>query len=482
MIINEKGKKMKNFIFFKKFEFFSRKFKMYFYTISRADGVSTKRHCEGFSPWQSQDLAITTLPLVARDDAASGGELAPKRLNKLKLNKSLALFTIISSIIVLLPVINVYVEIKDYISPTRGGAELGKIKEFPGANGIQSSVAQSLDKYIYLITIIRNVYPENHTRYNLEYHHSVYYIGIIAVLFVFFSFFYVKKSTKVSPLHLSCIISTLILMYMALGDNSILWRFCKYNVPFFFLRHSYPIAHEICLLLIILSAFGFLNVIKSVNLRYLLIFLTVIILVITISKPASYKNKAPFELKPFKYPETRSLYSEFISPVPFDTTPLITKEAAATHPFEDFTFFRKKSFDKLLKENTEYVTGNLFVFSKRLNSSANLDIPIQYLVNNDPNHIRIKTIIPDKGYLIRKENFNKGWIATINNNKVKIIKYNGVFQAVKVNKGLNILDFKFNSIYPTLFWMHVLFVFIGYIALFAYLITDTQKTKLSYIE
>jgi hypothetical protein len=384
-----------------------------------------------------------------------------------------AMFISIFSVLVLAPVIFGYLEIEDYISPTRGGAELGKIKEFH-TREVQTSVNQSLDRYKHLVEIARHVDPENHSWRNLRYHHGVYYVGIPALIFLFFSFFYIRKSTKVSPLHLGCLISALTLVYMALGDDSLLWQFCKYNIPLFFLRHSYPISHAICFLIIVLSTFGFFNLVKSDKWRYMIILMVIIISGFVILKPTHFDNKTPFELKPFIYPDSRSLYSQGIAPVPFDTTSLITKKASATHPSEDFTFFRTRSFDKLLKENPEFTTGGLFVFTKVLKSPVTniKEIPVQYIINNNPNFLKIKAEIAEDGYLIRKENFHKNWTARINNHIEPISKYANVFQAVKVSKGTINAEFTFSSIYPLLFWLHVIFVFIGYIVFFRYLTAD----------
>jgi uncharacterized membrane protein YfhO len=156
---------------------------------------------------------------------------------------------------------------------------------------------------------------------------------------------------------------------------------------------------------------------------------------------------------------------------------ILKKQAAATHHYEDFIFFRKDEYDKLLKTNPSMAVGNLFYFASNLkndtSSIARSDmkyIPVKYIQDNNPNHLRLKAFIPQDGYLIRKENFHAGWSAKVNNIETPIEKYADVFQAVKVNKGKIVVDFEFKSLYPLLLWLHIVFAFVGYFLFFRYLI------------
>ncbi|EDN71283.1 hypothetical protein BGP_4837 [Beggiatoa sp. PS] len=43
------------------------------------------------------------------------------------------------------------------------------------------------------------------------------------------------------------------------------------------------------------------------------------------------------------------------------------------------------------------------------------NIPVISIQENNPNHVRLEAVIPQDGYLIRKENFHAGWRAKVNN-------------------------------------------------------------------
>ena len=107
----------------------------------------------------------------------------------------------------------------------------------------------------------------------------------------------------------------------------------------------------------------------------------------------------------------------------------------------------------------------------------NKDVPIAMSKRNDPNHFRIVATFPEDGFLIRKENFHRGWIAKIDNREVPILKVNDVFQAIQVPKGKTSIDFEFNSYYPFIFWAHVFLVLFGYVTFFYYLIQKKPLTQ-----
>jgi hypothetical protein len=71
------------------------------------------------------------------------------------------------------------------------------------------------------------------------------------------------------------------------------------------------------------------------------------------------------------------------------------------------------------------------------------NIPVISIQDNNPNHVRLEAIIPQEGYLIRKEHFHSGWRAKVNQIETPIEKYEGAFQAIKVNKGKVLVDFEF---------------------------------------
>lgn len=398
-----------------------------------------------------------------------------KHLSKIislkKIDKKYASLMLITSLLVLLPVAYVYMELKDYTSPTRGG-KLGAIKDFKKIENIQRGVFHPLNKYKYLLEIPElNVnLPHNHGE-NLTYHHSVYYIGSISLMFFFLAFMMLKKKT-INTFFLTTITTLLFFVYFSL-ENNLLWNFLNTHVDIFFLRHSFQFANIITFFIIIVSGFGFMSFKTNKRIRYAIIIFISILSIYPVMKYSQFKDRPLFHLKKFQYPQHRSFYSKQLSPIPFDFTPLILKEAAATHPIDDFTFFQKDDYYVLLKTNPQATTGNLFSFipfSPKKIALEGISVPVHYLQDQNPNHLKIMTEIPEDGFLIRKENFHKGWTAKVNNINTPIIKYGNVFQAIKVKKGLMLIDFKFDSLYTTLMYLHIIFVFIGYFAFFRYFI------------
>ncbi len=366
------------------------------------------------------------------------------------------IFVLLIAAITLLPALYSYTELNHgYISPTRGNATLGEKNQ-----GAQPSVGFPLQNYEFLVHI-PSVDPYSATPENLRYNHSVYFLGYIAILFFLLSFL-----SRKNIFYWSCVASLIIMMYFAFSSQTLLWRWSKEHIWTFYIRHGYVFSQIICFLIIIISTFGFRSTVKNIKLRYGVIILAASLSFYACAKVANYENKKPHDLEPVVYPKTRSLYSQMIIPKPFDTTPIILKEAAATHPNDDFIFFRKKTFNDLLDKNPGLVVGNLFAFLRN-NSKGNLEeIPVSYIVDNNPNRIEIKVNIPDTGYLIRKENFHRDWKARINGKEAPILIFANAFQAIQVQKGEAIIGFMFRSNYPIYFWLHVIFVFIGYIIFF----------------
>ncbi len=562
-----------------------------------------------------------------------------------KINKQYLILILLSCIMVALPVLYIYSETTAYTSPIRGG-KLGEVTTFTEENSLQPSVFHPLHRYKYLLDMpVDFAYLSNSLTHGLEYHHSVSYIGSIAMLF-FLLAFVVRKKGMDKILLSSFIVTLAIIVYFSLKNN-FLWLLMTHNIPFFLLRHTFPLGNITTLLIIIISTFGFMYVIKSKKMRYSTIVITLVLSAYPVIKHAQYENVLPINLAPFEYPYERSLYSQQITPIAFDTTPLILKQAAATHPMGEFIFFRKDEYENLLKTQPGEAVGNFFYFARNLsdqvtiehptkvtiegptinndpfglsetNNTDNLEyqvhyfqngfngkatkntypegiktgvsslvispssevnsfvrytfnqieqllgktirfsiwvksdnkipdavqvdiqsnaikkpimlvsyqnsqdweqlvvekkitkedasvyltlnvknnassvayfdhieidlshfeisnIPLKYIENNNPNHLRLEGVIPQDGYLIRKENFHAGWSAKVNHIETPIEKYANVFQAVKVNQGKVVVDFEFKSLYPLLLWLHIVFVFIGYFIFFDYLIHHSPK-------
>jgi hypothetical protein len=304
-----------------------------------------------------------------------------------KVNKRYLILILFACIMVTLPVLYIYSETTTYTSPIRGG-KLGEVTHFTEENSLQPSVFHPLHRYKYLLDMpIDFAYLSNSITHGLEYHHSVSYIGSIAMLFFLLAFVVRKKG--IDKIILSSFIVTLaILVYFSLKNN-FLWLFLSQNIPLFILRHAFPFANVTTLLIIIISTFGFMYVIKSKKMRYSTIVITLILSAYPVTKHAQYQNVLPINLAPFEYPYDRSLYSQQITPIAFDTTPLILKQAAATHPFEDFTLFRKDEYDNLLKTSPSATVGHLFYFAPKLSDQVTIEPPpkvtIERLtINDDP--------------------------------------------------------------------------------------------------
>ena len=173
--------------------------------------------------------------------------VAPTRISKFYL-----ILILLSCIMVALPVLYIYSETTAYTSPTRGG-KLAEFTKFTGENSLQPSVFHPLSQYKYLVDM-----PVS---YDMNYYHSVSYIGSIAVLFFLLAF--VVRKTGMDKIILSSFIVTLtILVYFSLKNN-FLWLLMIHNIPFFLLRHTFPLANVTTLLIIIISTYGFMYVIQS---------------------------------------------------------------------------------------------------------------------------------------------------------------------------------------------------------------------------
>lgn len=545
-------------------------------------------------------------------------------------NTKYSVIILICSIMVILPVLFIYAETSNYTSPTRGG-KLGEVKTFDGFEGTQPSVFHPLNHYKYLVAMpVDFSYSKN----IMDYHHSVHYIGLLPTLFFLFSFFVKMKNTdRVWFYSFSVLLGFLI--YFSLENNFLWWVFNNY-VPLFLIRHAFPLSTATTLVIIILATYGYKYAVTSEKYRYAVIMIALVLSSYIVIKHAQNINPSLIHLNPFNYPQERTYYSKISTPIPFDTMPLILKEAASTHPEDNFIFFRTNEFDRAIKHYPIIIPGKLFEFipmnnhdfyikknsvtiandrlglveedseneinhavflsenkktiainkfrqgikkgetslaiappeleksfvkytfddldkyydkllrfsiwikSKNTKPSAiqvsllskiinrpitvnsyqnsgewenivieklisekdisiglvfsvdhtadagaffdDLKIEVQYVnpvkknfsvdyINDkNPNHVRIKIVAPEEGYLVRKENFHSGWSIRVNDEESTVKKYGDVFQAIKVNRGENIIEFNFSSLYPMILWLHILFVFVGYFLFFRYLI------------
>ncbi len=90
--------------------------------------------------------------------------------------------------------------------------------------------------------------------------------------------------------------------------------------------------------------------------------------------------------------------------------------------------------------------------------------------SRNPNRIGLRVDAPEDGYLVRKENYHRGWSAMVDGRPVPIERYAGAFQAIALPRGPHTVEFAFSSAYPILMWLHVAAVLAGYAGLYWYLV------------
>jgi len=70
-----------------------------------------------------------------------------------------------------------------------------------------------------------------------------------------------------------------------------------------------------------------------------------------------------------------------------------------------------------------------------------------YNTKNDPNRIGLKIETDTPGFLVRFENFHKGWRAFLNGVQTPIYRADYAFQAVNIPRGKSSLEFVFSRTY-----------------------------------
>ena len=228
-------------------------------------------------------------------------------------------------------------------------------------------------------------------------------------------------------------------------------------------------------------------------------------------------KKQPVALSNIVYPLGRTFYPLFSYPLPPDLSPLIFKKASLTHHNDDLIFFRNQRLHDMLKllvpqrEHEQalgvnvpiiYFTQNVKILSEDIskeqfiktvyedalkypftkdrniffskkdidfydvnNHPKNLqEATIEYTKIDNPNILEITADTPSDGFLVRLENFHPGWKAFIDGSKASIYRANYAFQAIRVLKGKHKVVLRFVSIYPFLFYLHIVCVFLNWVA------------------
>lgn len=224
-----------------------------------------------------------------------------------------------------------------------------------------------------------------------------------------------------------------------------------------------------------------------------------------------------------KYPDRRHLYASGVWPMPVDVYPLYFKDASLLSPWgEGFIFFRNSRLNDMLRQVRDKINfqafgigGALFYFTNNakifepaepreemireifngVNKNKNPGNPfvffkkdevdfaqstgsqssfnpgsIRFTEIGNPNKIGLEIETSNGGYLVRLENFHKGWKSTLDGIAVKVYRANFAFQAIRVPPGKHKVLFYFKTIYPYLFWLYLLVSVSAWVILNCYLL------------
>lgn len=345
----------------------------------------------------------------------------------LKSQYKIILCALVISLLAASPALFGYREMRNYVSPTRGGLLPAGAMKF-GQTGQQRSFRATFLDYKILIVPIKYI-------------HHAFYIGIVPLLFIPFAF--IGWRDRFIPIFFMSTIATL---FLGTGNNFWGYRFLvKYIPGFNFIRHSFGLAQFVGFFLICLSGYGLRELfqkckgtgIKLMLLLSTLIFLgaaflirtpkfnivifgslCIIILFFTVSnlKPLNTKKlylfiicillidltwgylhlcrlayglkDRAFNFNTIVYPLTRKFCNPIEYPLPPDFEPLISKEASLTNQNENFIFYRDSRLNDMLK---------LFIPKRDYERALGITEPIIYFTSH-------AEIFPDT---IPRENFIK---------------------------------------------------------------------------
>jgi hypothetical protein len=252
------------------------------------------------------------------------------------------------------PALFVHGELREGLVPTRGNETLG---EAPVR--YQPAVNVEPRQYRFLVRI-PTIDPGNSEWGNLAYSHSVFYIGWIPLILAGYG---LAAARRAGPIATGLTLA--VLGVLALGDRGGVWTLLRDYVPLFYLRHPYPLALPITLLIVVLSGIGFERLRLRTTAKVLICLAVAAAGVYAAARVPHGDGRyaEPFELRPFRYPSWRWPYSRHLSEVPLDSEPLITKRASATHPSDDFVLFGSSAYRRLVARDLPLLSGNLFAFA-----------------------------------------------------------------------------------------------------------------------
>ncbi len=348
-------------------------------------------------------------------------KLLPWGLRLLKSHYKIIFLALIFCLLLAAPALFLYVEMQDYVSPTRGSVLPGGAIAFSQA-GAQPSVNAPLWGYRVLL--------EQSTKYLLNIHHA-FYFGIIPLLLIAAAFLRWRNKYIWTVLA-----SAVVLLFLSTGNDFWGYRLLiKYVPGFNMLRHSFGLAQFVSFFLICLSGYGFRELLREDsglvrNLKLTILILVSFGIMVLISQKynvilfgslgalaliflcwakqissAKIKNavikqfyllvmfllfmdltlffmlhyktgllrKPPAALANIVYPVKRTFYPLVSYPLPIDISPLIFKKASLTHSNDNFILFRHRRLDDMLKlfipqkghEQVLGVNGPIIYFSPR---------------------------------------------------------------------------------------------------------------------
>jgi hypothetical protein len=255
-----------------------------------------------------------------------------------------------------------------------------------------------------------------------------------------------------------------------------------------------------------------------------LIVLSVLVTDVTLCYVRNHRSRLrtidPLVLSDIVYPERRSFYPEKSFIIPIDIAPLMLKKASLTHPDNNFILFRNLHLNDLLKligdengyEQALGVDGPLVYFTQGVKvvpegvskedfirsvyresggqslergrhvvfSEKDVDFNgphnntgekgrIEQTKTDDPNEVEFMVDAPGDGFLVRLENYHRGWEGFVDGRRSRVYRANYAFQAIRVPLGQHRVEFKFSTIYPSLMYVHIFCVFVTWLLFNVYL-------------
>ncbi|RJX34029.1 MAG: hypothetical protein C4525_07785 [Desulfarculus sp.] len=106
------------------------------------------------------------------------------------------------------------------------------------------------------------------------------------------------------------------------------------------------------------------------------------------------------------------------------------------------------------------------LFDSAVGRTAMAGSAIKILPADDPNRVIVEVDAPKDLWLVRRENWHRGWKAKVDGQAAPIKEVLGTFQGLLLPKGKHVVEYSFNSYYPWLMWLHIVATLLGYLLFF----------------